>query len=138
MTTEVTPARLREFFSPRSVALIGVSDRNDMSWQVHRNLHMHDYDGQAFYVNSRRDEVHGQRTVRSLSAIGEPVDLAFVILGGDAAVDSVERRRRSASATSSSCQGASRKPADGTECRAAWPRWPGPTTSSSSAPTRSG
>lgn len=89
MTTEVTPARLREFFNPRSVALIGVSDRNDMSWQVHRNLRMHDYDGQAFYVNSRRDEVHGQRTVRSLSAIGEPIDLAFVILGGDAAVDSV-------------------------------------------------
>ncbi len=86
----ITPARLREFFNPGSVALVGASDRNNMSLQVHTNLRMHGFRGATYYVNARADVVHGQPAVPSLSAIDGPVDLAFINIGGDKVLDLAE------------------------------------------------
>ncbi|RTL61559.1 MAG: CoA-binding protein [Pseudonocardiaceae bacterium] len=86
----ITPELLRQFFTPKSVALVGVSDRNEMARQVQRNTRLHDFAGTLHYVNPTTPEVLGERTVPSLSAIDRPVDLAFVFLGGDRVLDLVE------------------------------------------------
>ncbi|GAA1859401.1 acetate--CoA ligase family protein [Pseudonocardia ailaonensis] len=83
----LSAARLRAFFDPASVALVGASDRNDMSRQVDVNLRMHGYDRPVYYVNARAESVHGRPTVSSLSAAGGPVDLAFVLFGGDRVIE---------------------------------------------------
>ncbi|HZC10215.1 MAG TPA: acetate--CoA ligase family protein [Mycobacterium sp.] len=84
---DTSPARLREFFNPASVAMVGATDSFRMSVQVHRNLELHGFQGELHLVNPRSPVVHGQRTVPSLSAIGHPVDMAFVVLGGDRVLD---------------------------------------------------
>jgi acyl-CoA synthetase (NDP forming) len=85
----VTPARLRHFFSPRSIALLGASDRNNMSLRVHENLAFNGYQGTVHYVNPNTPVVHGQTTVPSLEAIEGDVDMLYVMYGGDRVVDAV-------------------------------------------------
>ncbi|WP_134765202.1 acetate--CoA ligase family protein [Nocardioides sp. 1609] len=87
----VSPARLREFFNPRSIALLGASDRNDMSRQVHEGLRRNSFAGTVHYVNPNSPVVHGERTVPSLDAVDGPIDMLYVLYGGDRVVDAVEQ-----------------------------------------------
>lgn len=82
--------RLTGLFEPRSIALVGVSDKNNMSLCVHQNLHRHGFRGKVFYVNPGRDTVHGQVTVKSLGTIQEPVDAVFALVSGDRLLHVVE------------------------------------------------
>lgn len=61
-----------------------------MSLQVHTNLLMHGFGGPVYYVNPRATHVHGQATVAALGDITEPVDLAFVFIGGDRVLEVAE------------------------------------------------
>jgi len=75
-----TPERLKQFFEPKSIALIGASDKSIWSIMVNGSLRACDFPGAISYVNPRSETVHGQPTVPSLAAIGTPVDLAFVMV----------------------------------------------------------
>lgn len=69
---------LTPIFSPRSIAVVGASDREgSVSRAVMENLAT--FPGPVFPVNPKRAEVMGRRAFPSLSAIGEPVDLAVII-----------------------------------------------------------
>src|SRR5689334_10587058 len=75
-----TPERLKQFFEPKSIALIGASDKSMWSIMVNGSLRACGFPGEIFYVNPRSPSVHGQPTVPSLAAIGTPVDLAFIMI----------------------------------------------------------
>jgi len=70
-------SELRAMFAPRSVALVGATDR---SGSVGRALleNLSGFGGDLFPVNARRSEVLGRRTWPSLTAVGQSIDLAVI------------------------------------------------------------
>jgi len=73
--------RLRTLFEPRSIALVGASEKSTWSLMIHVCLTQGGFDGKVYYINPRNATVHGQATVPSLAAIGEPVDLCYIMVG---------------------------------------------------------
>lgn len=74
------PAGLRALFNPASIALVGATDKSGWSRNTFDNLRNHGFTGGVHLVNPRASVVHGQRAHRSLSDIGEPVDLVYVMV----------------------------------------------------------
>jgi acyl-CoA synthetase (NDP forming) len=80
MKTDISAARLRSLFRPRNVALVGASDKSAFSVMAYRNLLDFGFGESTFLVNRRGVDVHGRPTVASCSKIGEPVDVAFMMV----------------------------------------------------------
>src|SRR5947209_1067047 len=76
----ITPGRLREFFSPRSMALVGATDASRWSVTTFQNLKTFGFPGPIFCVNPHHAVVHGEPAVKRLSDIAQPVDLAFIMV----------------------------------------------------------
>lgn len=74
-----TPDRLRSFFAPRSIALVGASDGSGWARFIMESLATAGFAGTLRFVHHARPEAFGRPTVPSLRALGEPVDLAFVL-----------------------------------------------------------
>jgi len=72
--------RLTSLFRPRSVALVGASDKSTFSVLAYRNLVEFGIGERTYLVNRRGAETHGQPTVTSCAQIGEPVDLAYLMV----------------------------------------------------------
>lgn len=71
---------MRTLFHPNSIALVGATDKSGWSRNTFDNLHKHGFPGTVHLVNPRTEVVHGQQAHRSLAAIGEPVDLVYVMV----------------------------------------------------------
>lgn len=72
---------LEEFFSPRSVAVIGVSrDEDKVGHIVFDNLRTGGYSGNVYPVNPRVEDVHGYTCYPSVTAIDDEVDLAVIVV----------------------------------------------------------
>ncbi|GGO75059.1 pimeloyl-CoA synthetase [Nocardioides deserti] len=80
---------LDALLSPRSFALIGASDKSTFSLLLHGNLDAAGHRERTYLVNSRSPEVHGRATYPSCVAIGQPVDLAFVMVPAARAADAI-------------------------------------------------
>jgi acetate---CoA ligase (ADP-forming) len=78
--TAVAPDRLAMLLRPRSVALIGATDRSMWSHYTFQNLRAFSPDVPVHCVHPRHEVVHGQPAHRSIGEIGEPVDLAYVMV----------------------------------------------------------
>ncbi|MET0860610.1 MAG: CoA-binding protein, partial [Microbacterium sp.] len=76
--SEITPERLRSLFRPRSVALVGASDKSMFSQMAFGNLMQFGFGEHTHLVNSRSDVVHGRAAVKRIADIDEPVDVAFL------------------------------------------------------------
>jgi acyl-CoA synthetase (NDP forming) len=76
-------ASLRALFSPRSVALVGASDKSPFSWMIFQNLTSGEFAGPIHLVNGRGGEVHGRAAVAGLRDVDGPIDLAFIMLPAD-------------------------------------------------------
>jgi acetate---CoA ligase (ADP-forming) len=76
--------RLRTLFEPRSIALVGASEKSTWSLMIHVGLTQGGFEGKVYYINSRNPTVHGQPAVARLTDIGEPVDLCYIMVGTDA------------------------------------------------------
>ena len=76
--------RLHGLFKPRSIALVGASEKSTWSLMIHTSLQAGGFDGRVYYVNPRNATVHGEATVASLAAIEEPVDLCYIMVGTNA------------------------------------------------------
>jgi acyl-CoA synthetase (NDP forming) len=87
--TEISAERLRSLFRPRNVALVGASDKSAFSVMAYRNLVDFGFGEKTFLVNRRGVEVHGRTTVTSCSAIGEPVDVAFMMVPQGGTLDAL-------------------------------------------------
>ena len=66
-------------FNPHSVAVIGASD-NPLKWGnwISKSLLESTWEGKVYLVNAKGSIVCGKETYRTISDIGEPVDLALI------------------------------------------------------------
>ncbi|MEV0616924.1 acetate--CoA ligase family protein [Nonomuraea sp. NPDC050404] len=69
-----------ELFNPRSIALVGATDKSGWSISTLANLRAHAFPGPVHLVNPRGGVVHGMPAYRSLTEIPERVDLAYVMV----------------------------------------------------------
>jgi acetate---CoA ligase (ADP-forming) len=76
----ITGERLTTFFRPRSVALVGASDKSAFSMIAYNNLVQFGFADRTYLVNRRGTVTHGQPTAPSCAEIGEPVDVAFLMV----------------------------------------------------------
>jgi acyl-CoA synthetase (NDP forming) len=76
----VSPERLREFFNPKSVALVGATEKSMWSVVTYANLKTMNFPGEIYCINPNRDEVLGQKAHHSLLEIDAPIDLAYVMV----------------------------------------------------------
>jgi acyl-CoA synthetase (NDP forming) len=82
--------RLRGLFTPSSVVLVGATDNSQWSVFTHANLRRYSPDVTVHLVHPNHEKVHGERAHNSVSAIGESVDLAYVMVPTSAVIDVVE------------------------------------------------
>lgn len=75
-----TAERVRQLFNPRSIALIGATDKSRWSWGTWGNLITHQFAGQVYLVNPRGIPVHGRGSYSCVADLPERVDLAFVMV----------------------------------------------------------
>ncbi|HEX8004870.1 MAG TPA: CoA-binding protein, partial [Trebonia sp.] len=80
MPSQITGERLTTLFRPRSVALVGASDKSVFSMIAYSNLAQFGFRDRTYLVNRRGAVTHGQPAVRSCAEIGEPVDVAFLMV----------------------------------------------------------
>ncbi|WP_054969811.1 acetate--CoA ligase [Alicyclobacillus ferrooxydans] len=78
--TLVHPQRLREFFHPQSVALIGATDKSRWSLNTYNNLKNMNFAGNIYLVHPKHEVVHGDQAYKSLFDIPESIDLAFIMV----------------------------------------------------------
>jgi acyl-CoA synthetase (NDP forming) len=79
-TPTYSPERLRSLFQPRSIVLVGASEKSTWSWNFHNILHDGHFTGPVHYVNPRGGTVHGLPAYSRLAGIGEPIDLALIVV----------------------------------------------------------
>jgi acetate---CoA ligase (ADP-forming) len=86
---EPSAERLRSFLSPRSVAIVGASDRSGWSAGAFVNFEKIGFGGALHLVNRNGGIVHGRQAVTSCREIGEPVDLALMLVGANRLPDAL-------------------------------------------------
>jgi acetate---CoA ligase (ADP-forming) len=74
-------SRLRALLSPKSVALVGASDRLGWSQGAFVNFEQLGFEGSLHLVNRNGGLVHNQPAFTSCTEIGEHVDLALMLVG---------------------------------------------------------
>lgn len=75
--------RLRTLFEPRSIALVGASEKSVWSLMVHLGLTEGGFDGKICYVHPHALTVHGRPAVARLADLTEPTDLCYIMVGKD-------------------------------------------------------
>lgn len=79
-------------YRPRSVALVGVTDRPDRPGSLLlANLVDKGFDGSVYPVARTAEQVDGRHCYRSVAELPEPVDLAYLLLPAAAAVEAAEQ-----------------------------------------------
>ncbi|GAA0824354.1 acetate--CoA ligase family protein [Streptosporangium amethystogenes subsp. fukuiense] len=78
---------LSTLFRPRSVALVGATERSMWSVNAFENLRRYSPGIAVHCVSPSRATVHGVTAAASLSAVGEPVDLAYIMSPRDTVPD---------------------------------------------------
>jgi acyl-CoA synthetase (NDP forming) len=75
----VTPRRLREFFAPRSIALVGASDNSGWARFIVASCATAGFAGLLVAVHPRATSAFGLPVVPSLRELPQPADLAFIL-----------------------------------------------------------
>jgi acyl-CoA synthetase (NDP forming) len=77
-------------FFPQSVAIVGQSnDHTKTAGRPLKYLRQMRYEGRIYPVNPGRETVLGQRAWKSIAALPEPPDHAYIVTPTDAAIDAV-------------------------------------------------
>lgn len=90
MPDHITGERLTRLFRPRSVALVGASDKSAFSQIAYHNLVQFGFGEHTYLVTRRGTPTHGQPTVTSCAQIGEPVDVAYVMVPQAGLLDALD------------------------------------------------
>jgi acetate---CoA ligase (ADP-forming) len=75
----VTPGRLREFFAPRSIAMVGASDNSGWARFIVASCGTTGFTGRLIPVHPTATTAFGLAVAPSLRDLAEPVDLAFIL-----------------------------------------------------------
>lgn len=78
-------------FNPRSIALIGATDRLGWSWETFNNLAPDRFDGSVYLVNPRGGLVHGKPALSGISELPHDIDLAYIMVGTSAVLEVVKQ-----------------------------------------------
>jgi acetyltransferase len=70
----------RSILSPKSIAIVGASERGRWPSLIHANLKSCGFPGNIYLINPRQKEVYGQPTYPSLRDVPGPVEHAMVIV----------------------------------------------------------
>ena len=71
---------LTAMLRPRSIALVGATDRSRWSQNTFDNLINRKYPGKVYLVSRRGGTVHGRSAATSCAAVGAPIDLALLMV----------------------------------------------------------
>ena len=88
--TLITPGRLAEFFTPRSIAMVGASETSGWSRFIVAASAAVGYTGSLLPVHPRHQTVFGRPAVPSLRDLTEPADLAFILAPTQAVTSVIE------------------------------------------------
>lgn len=83
--------RMHALFNPRSIALIGATERSGWSWATFANLAPSRFAGEVHLVNPRGGLVHGQEAYARIADLPDDVDLAYVMVGPGAVLGVMEQ-----------------------------------------------
>ncbi len=76
----VMPSPLEAIFSPKSIAIIGASEKpGSVGLSLVQNLHGSLFEGQVYLINRKSPLIQGVKTFPDLHALPEPVDLAVIV-----------------------------------------------------------
>ncbi|MGD0701623.1 MAG: acetate--CoA ligase family protein [Trebonia sp.] len=88
-SAQPTEHRLTQLLRPRSVALVGASDRSNWSSRIYDALQVIGYDGDVYLVNPKGGQAHGRPLHRQVGDIGTVPDVAFLMVPGPAVLDAM-------------------------------------------------
>jgi acetate---CoA ligase (ADP-forming) len=80
---------LTAMLRPRSIALIGATDRSRWSQNTFDNLINRKYAGEVYLVSRRGGTVHGRSAATSCVAVGAPIDLGLLMVPMQAIEDAL-------------------------------------------------
>ena len=83
--------RVKQLFNPKSIALIGATDKSFWSLSIYNNLRKGGFEGPVYLVNPRGIDVHGQKSYATIADLPETVDLAFVMVPVTVVFEVMER-----------------------------------------------
>lgn len=93
-TTQERPEAqsLERLLSPRSVAIIGASEKpGALGNQVLNNLERHGFAGDIHLINPKRDEIAGRQCLNAIEDLPIGVDAAVLAIPGAAVLDAIRR-----------------------------------------------
>src|SRR5438874_2882693 len=86
------PHPLDTFFAPESIALIGASrDLEKIPGRLLSMLRKNNYPGKIYPINPNYGDIDGLRVYPSIADVGEPIDLAIVIIPARAVLGALEQ-----------------------------------------------
>src|SRR3982074_2266571 len=86
------PHPLDSFFAPDSIALIGASrDQEKIPGRLLSMLRKNEFPGRIYPINPNYGDIDGLKCYPSISAIGQPTDLAIVIIPARAVLGALEQ-----------------------------------------------
>src|SRR3954454_21541346 len=89
--TEPAPHPLDTFFAPSSIALIGASrDLDKIPGRLMSMLRKNQYPGKIYPINPNYGELDGLKCYPSIANVGQPFDLAIVIIPDRAVIVPLE------------------------------------------------
>ncbi|HEX7126262.1 MAG TPA: acetate--CoA ligase family protein [Thermodesulfobacteriota bacterium] len=78
------PTGLARLLAPKSIAIVGASDRVGPGFNAFRALEQVGYEGEVFLVNPKRTSLFDRPTFPSVEAIPRPIDAVFVAVPREA------------------------------------------------------
>ena len=86
------PHPLDSFFSPDSIALIGASrDLEKIPGRLLSMLRKNEFPGKIYPINPNYGDIDGLKCYPSIAAVGQPIDLAIVIIPARAVLGALEQ-----------------------------------------------
>jgi acetate---CoA ligase (ADP-forming) len=86
------PHPLDSFFAPDSIALIGASrDQEKIPGRLLSMLRKNEFPGRIYPINPNYGEIDGLKCYPSIAAVGQPIDLAVVIIPARAVLAALEQ-----------------------------------------------
>lgn len=87
----VNDAQVAALFNPRSIALVGATDKSLWSLSTYANLAVHGFPGSVHLVNPKGAVVHGQQSYARIADLPGDVDLAFLMVPTTAVLEVLEQ-----------------------------------------------
>src|SRR3954451_2507861 len=86
------PHPIDPFSAPESIALIGASrDQEKIPGRLLSMLRKNDYPGKLYPINPNYGDIDGLKCFASISDLGQPIDLAIVIIPARAVLGALEQ-----------------------------------------------